>query len=39
MSRTVDPRRGRLLIIGGAAGPALLGRFVELAGGPRRESW
>ena len=25
----------RLLIIGGAAGPALLGRFVELAGGPR----
>jgi cyanophycinase len=24
----------RLLIIGGAAGPALLGRFVELAGGP-----
>ena len=34
MSRTVDPRRGRLLIIGGAAGPALLGRFVELAGGP-----
>ncbi len=23
----------RLLIIGGAAGPALLGRFVELAGG------
>jgi cyanophycinase len=25
----------RLLIIGGAAGPALLGRFVELAGGPQ----
>jgi cyanophycinase len=28
-----DARRGRLLIIGGAAGPDLLGRFVELAGG------
>lgn len=25
----------RLLIIGGAAGPALLGRFVELSGGPQ----
>ncbi len=28
------PKQSRLLIIGGAAGPALLGRFVELAGGP-----
>jgi cyanophycinase len=26
--------RSRLLIIGGAAGPGLLGRFVQLAGGP-----
>ncbi len=34
MSSRIDARRGRLLIIGGAAGPALLGRFVELAGGP-----
>lgn len=34
MSRNVDGRRARLLIIGGAAGRALLGRFVELAGGP-----
>jgi cyanophycinase len=34
MSNSVDPRRGRLLIIGGAAGPDLLARFVELAGGP-----
>ncbi|MGX6601155.1 cyanophycinase [Micromonosporaceae bacterium Da 78-11] len=34
MSSNADPRRGRLLIIGGAAGPALLARFVELAGGP-----
>ncbi|GID27143.1 cyanophycinase [Paractinoplanes brasiliensis] len=33
MSSVVDARRGRLLIIGGAAGPGLLGRFVELAGG------
>jgi cyanophycinase len=29
----VDARRGRLLVIGGAAGAAILGRFVELAGG------
>ena len=34
MSSHVDRHRGRLLIIGGAAGPALLGRFVALAGGP-----
>ena len=34
MAHPADTRRGRLLIIGGAAGPALLGRFVELAGGP-----
>lgn len=34
MSPNVDRRRARLLIIGGAAGPGLLGRFVELAGGP-----
>jgi cyanophycinase len=34
VSSNADARRGRLLIIGGAAGPALLGRFVELAGGP-----
>ena len=33
MSNDVDARRSRLLIIGGAAGPELLGRFVELAGG------
>jgi cyanophycinase len=33
VSSPVDARRGRLLIIGGAAGPGLLGRFVELAGG------
>jgi cyanophycinase len=33
VSSAVDTRRSRLLIIGGAAGPALLGRFVELAGG------
>ncbi|MFC7531286.1 cyanophycinase [Actinoplanes sp. GCM10030250] len=32
MDGSVDPRRGRLLIMGGAAGPALLVRFVELAG-------
>ncbi len=33
MSTNADSRHGRLLIIGGAAGPALLKRFVELAGG------
>ena len=30
---TVERHRGRLLIIGGAAGEDLLGRFVDLAGG------
>ncbi|GIE92683.1 cyanophycinase [Paractinoplanes rishiriensis] len=33
MPIAAEMRRGRLLIIGGAAGPALLGRFVQLAGG------
>jgi cyanophycinase len=33
VSGNVDSRRARLLIIGGAAGLGLLGRFVELAGG------
>jgi cyanophycinase len=33
MSSHIDARRGRLLIIGGAAGPALLACFVRLAGG------
>ncbi|MEV0897776.1 cyanophycinase [Actinoplanes sp. NPDC049802] len=32
MDGSVDPHHGRLLVMGGAAGPALLGRFVELAG-------
>ncbi|MEU4688547.1 cyanophycinase [Actinoplanes sp. NPDC023714] len=34
MKGSVDPHRGRLLIMGGAAGPGLLARFIELAGGP-----
>jgi cyanophycinase len=33
VSLNVDRRRARLLIIGGAAGRELLGRFVDLAGG------
>jgi cyanophycinase len=33
MSSHIDERRSRLLIIGGAAGPPLLERFVHLAGG------
>ncbi|WP_229072487.1 cyanophycinase [Actinoplanes sp. DH11] len=33
MTGSDDPHRGRLLIMGGAAGPGLLARFVELAGG------
>jgi cyanophycinase len=34
VSGHADTHSGRLMIIGGAAGPALLGRFVDLAGGP-----
>ncbi|BBH63606.1 cyanophycinase [Actinoplanes sp. OR16] len=33
MKGSVDPHRGRLLIMGGAAGPGLLALFAELAGG------
>ncbi|BAL91487.1 putative S51-family peptidase [Actinoplanes missouriensis 431] len=33
MNGSIDPHHGRLFIMGGAAGPGLLARFVELAGG------